>query len=174
MRNHSVAMQAQCQFPGGKKAEAKAGESLKAVAAKARYDAPYGCEEGKCGTCEHKVGGKKVRRRSWKATWCFQGCGREPMKLHERCSAVHSAALLEQPATLHPCAFGSAGSLDPQAIIASCTCHAARAAAAHHPMLPCCPSSCCVPAVFARLALPQVRLCIGKVPAGDGPHVFTQ
>jgi ferredoxin len=49
------------QFPGGKKTQANAGDSLKAVAAKAKYNASYGCEEGKCGTCEHKVGGKKVR-----------------------------------------------------------------------------------------------------------------
>mmetsp|Transcript_3912 Transcript_3912/g.5981 ORF Transcript_3912/g.5981 Transcript_3912/m.5981 type:complete len:109 (-) Transcript_3912:25-351(-) len=59
--NSSKLSMAQCQFPGGKKAEGKAGEPLKAVVARAKYDAPYGCEEGKCGSCEHKVGGKKVR-----------------------------------------------------------------------------------------------------------------
>ncbi|KAG5189841.1 hypothetical protein JKP88DRAFT_232917 [Tribonema minus] len=61
VRAPSSLYMAQCIFPGGKKAEGKPGEALKAVVAKAKYDAPYGCEEGKCGSCEHKVGGKKVR-----------------------------------------------------------------------------------------------------------------
>eukprot|EP00752_Nemacystus_decipiens_P005775 g5224.t1 len=48
-------------FPGGKKTKANAGAPLKTVAQKAGYKAAYGCEEGKCGTCEHKVNGKKIR-----------------------------------------------------------------------------------------------------------------
>ncbi|CAN0596545.1 unnamed protein product, partial [Laminaria digitata] len=47
--------QADVTFPGGKKTKANSGEALKGVAKKAGYNAPYGCEEGKCGTCEHKV-----------------------------------------------------------------------------------------------------------------------
>lgn len=47
--------QADVAFPGGKKTKANAGEALKTVAKKAGYKAAYGCEEGKCGTCEHKV-----------------------------------------------------------------------------------------------------------------------
>lgn len=48
-------------FPGGKKTKANGGAPLKTVAQKAGYKAAYGCEEGKCGTCEHKVNGKKIR-----------------------------------------------------------------------------------------------------------------
>jgi hypothetical protein len=32
-------------FPGNKKVKGKPGESLKALAAKAKYNCPYGCEE---------------------------------------------------------------------------------------------------------------------------------
>ncbi|CAM9729110.1 unnamed protein product, partial [Phaeothamnion confervicola] len=48
-------------FPGNKKTQANSGDALKAVAAKAKYSCSYGCEEGKCGTCEHTVNGKKIR-----------------------------------------------------------------------------------------------------------------
>lgn len=49
-------------FPGNKKAKAKPGEALKAVAAKAKFSPNYGCEEGKCGSCELKGSdGKKYR-----------------------------------------------------------------------------------------------------------------
>ncbi|CAM9213118.1 unnamed protein product, partial [Hapterophycus canaliculatus] len=57
---NSLAM-ADVAFPGGKKTKANGGDALKTVAKKAGYKAAYGCEEGKCGTCEHKVNGKKVR-----------------------------------------------------------------------------------------------------------------
>ncbi|CAM9473679.1 unnamed protein product [Discosporangium mesarthrocarpum] len=60
-RTSSALRMADVAFPGGKKTTANSGESLKGVAKKARYNAAYGCEEGKCGTCEHKVNGKKVR-----------------------------------------------------------------------------------------------------------------
>ena len=47
---------------GTKKTKAKPGEALKAVAARAKYTPNYGCEEGKCGSCEHKGSdGKKYR-----------------------------------------------------------------------------------------------------------------
>jgi hypothetical protein len=52
---------AKVKFPSGRQVDANAGESLKAVAQKAGAKISYGCEEGKCGTCEHKVGGKKIR-----------------------------------------------------------------------------------------------------------------
>lgn len=42
-------------FPGGKKTKADAGTPLVTVSKKAGYKVPYGCEEGKCGTCEHKA-----------------------------------------------------------------------------------------------------------------------
>lgn len=49
-------------FPGNKKVKAKPGEALKAVAAKAKFSPSYGCEEGKCGSCELKGSdGKKYR-----------------------------------------------------------------------------------------------------------------
>jgi len=48
-------------FPGNKKTKASSGSKLKDAAAKAKYNAPYGCEEGKCGSCEHTVNGKKIR-----------------------------------------------------------------------------------------------------------------
>ncbi|CAM9572499.1 unnamed protein product, partial [Choristocarpus tenellus] len=60
-RQTTALQMADVVFPGGKKTTANSGEALKAVAKKARYNAAYGCEEGKCGTCEHKVNGKKVR-----------------------------------------------------------------------------------------------------------------
>ena len=47
--------QADVAFPGGKKTKANSGAPLKTVASKAGYKAAYGCEEGKCGTCEHKA-----------------------------------------------------------------------------------------------------------------------
>lgn len=47
--------QADVTFPGGKKTKANGGAPLKTVAQKAGYKAAYGCEEGKCGTCEHKA-----------------------------------------------------------------------------------------------------------------------
>eukprot|EP00607_Mallomonas_marina_P003269 CAMPEP_0182427782 /NCGR_PEP_ID=MMETSP1167-20130531/19528_1 /TAXON_ID=2988 /ORGANISM="Mallomonas Sp, Strain CCMP3275" /LENGTH=73 /DNA_ID=CAMNT_0024610257 /DNA_START=184 /DNA_END=405 /DNA_ORIENTATION=+ len=49
-------------FPGNKKAKAASGSLLKDAAKKARYSPNYGCEEGKCGSCELKVNGKtKIR-----------------------------------------------------------------------------------------------------------------
>lgn len=50
-----AATQADVVFPGGKKTKADAGAPLATVAKKAGYKASYGCEEGKCGTCEHKA-----------------------------------------------------------------------------------------------------------------------
>jgi ferredoxin len=45
-----------------KKAKAAPGASLKDVAKKAGFSPNYGCEEGKCGSCELKVNGKtKIR-----------------------------------------------------------------------------------------------------------------
>jgi ferredoxin len=49
-------------FPGNKKVKAAAGSSMKDAAKKAGYSPNYGCEEGKCGSCELKVNGKtKIR-----------------------------------------------------------------------------------------------------------------
>ena len=49
-------------FPNGKKTKAAAGSSLKEAAKKAGFAPNYGCEEGKCGSCELKVNGKtKIR-----------------------------------------------------------------------------------------------------------------
>ena len=49
-------------FPNGKKTKAAAGSSLKDAAKKAGFSPNYGCEEGKCGSCELKVNGKtKIR-----------------------------------------------------------------------------------------------------------------
>jgi len=49
-------------FPGNKKVKAKPGEAFKALAAKAKFSPNYGCEEGKCGSCELKGSdGKKYR-----------------------------------------------------------------------------------------------------------------
>ena len=49
-------------FPGNKKTKAATGSSLKDAAKKAGFSPNYGCEEGKCGSCELKVNGKtKIR-----------------------------------------------------------------------------------------------------------------
>ena len=40
---------------GNKKAKAAPGAPLKEVAKKAGFTPNYGCEEGKCGSCEMKV-----------------------------------------------------------------------------------------------------------------------
>jgi len=51
----------QVVFPGNKKADVAPGSKLSDAVKKAKYNAPYGCEEGKCGSCEHTVNGKKIR-----------------------------------------------------------------------------------------------------------------
>lgn len=55
------------QFPNKKKVKAPSGTPLKDLAKKAGYKANYGCEEGKCGSCEVKNGAKKVRICTGKA-----------------------------------------------------------------------------------------------------------
>lgn len=65
--------QADVTFPGGKKAKANPGDPLKAVAKKAGYKAAYGCEEGKCGTCEHKVKARHLEESS--VRWIDVGLG---------------------------------------------------------------------------------------------------
>ena len=49
-------------FPNNKKVKAASGSSLKAAAAKAGFSPNYGCEEGKCGSCELKLNGKQKIR----------------------------------------------------------------------------------------------------------------
>ncbi len=41
-------------FPGNKKVKAAPGTALSAAATKAKFSPSYGCEEGKCGSCELK------------------------------------------------------------------------------------------------------------------------
>jgi ferredoxin len=48
-------------FPNKKKVKVASGSSLADAAKKAKYSPNYGCEEGKCGSCELKIGGKKIR-----------------------------------------------------------------------------------------------------------------
>lgn len=48
-------------FPNNKKAKVASGSSLKDAAKKAGFTPNYGCEEGKCGSCELKFAGKKIR-----------------------------------------------------------------------------------------------------------------
>ena len=48
-------------FPNKKKVKAATGSSLKDAAKKAGFSPNYGCEEGKCGSCELKISGKKIR-----------------------------------------------------------------------------------------------------------------
>ena len=48
-------------FPNNKKVTVASGTPLKAAAAKAGFKPNYGCEEGKCGSCELKFSGKKIR-----------------------------------------------------------------------------------------------------------------
>lgn len=49
-------------FPNNKKVKVAAGSALKDAAIKAGFAPNYGCEEGKCGSCELKVNGKtKIR-----------------------------------------------------------------------------------------------------------------
>ncbi len=55
------------QFPNKKKIKAPSGTPLKDLAKKAGYKPNYGCEEGKCGSCEVKNGAKKVRICTGKA-----------------------------------------------------------------------------------------------------------
>jgi hypothetical protein len=48
-------------FPNKKKAKVASGTKMSDAAKKAGYKPNYACEEGKCGSCELKSGGKKVR-----------------------------------------------------------------------------------------------------------------
>ena len=48
-------------WPNGKKSKAAGGSTLKEAAAKAGFKPNYGCEEGKCGSCELLANGKKIR-----------------------------------------------------------------------------------------------------------------
>jgi ferredoxin len=47
--------------PNNKKCKVPEGSSLKDAAKKAGFSPNYGCEEGKCGSCELKIAGKKIR-----------------------------------------------------------------------------------------------------------------
>lgn len=49
-------------FPNKKKAKAAAGSPLKDAAKKAGFKPNYACSEGKCGSCELKMDGKKKIR----------------------------------------------------------------------------------------------------------------
>ena len=49
-------------FPNNKKVKVPSGSALKEVAKKAGYSPNYGCEEGKCGSCELKMNGKQKIR----------------------------------------------------------------------------------------------------------------
>jgi ferredoxin len=49
-------------FPNNKKVKAASGSSLKEAAKKAGFTPNYGCEEGKCGSCELKLNGKQKIR----------------------------------------------------------------------------------------------------------------
>eukprot|EP01036_Dinobryon_divergens_P026615 gene26615-35288_t len=49
-------------FPNNKKAKVSVGSSMKDAAKKAGFTPNYGCEEGKCGSCELKVNGKQKIR----------------------------------------------------------------------------------------------------------------
>ena len=49
-------------WPNKKKCVVAVGSAMKDAAKKAGYAPNYGCEEGKCGSCELKVNGKtKIR-----------------------------------------------------------------------------------------------------------------
>ena len=48
-------------WPNNKKVVVPSGSSLKEAAKKAGFKPNYGCEEGKCGSCELKIAGKKIR-----------------------------------------------------------------------------------------------------------------
>jgi len=49
-------------WPNKKKCKVAVGSSMKDAAKKAGFTPNYGCEEGKCGSCELKVNGKtKIR-----------------------------------------------------------------------------------------------------------------
>lgn len=48
-------------FPNKKKVKVSTGSALKDAAKKAGFSPNYGCEEGKCGSCELKFSGKKIR-----------------------------------------------------------------------------------------------------------------
>jgi len=65
-------------FPNKKKAKVAEGSPLKDAAKKAGYKPNYGCEEGKCGSCELKLNGKKIRPCTAKVP---KGAG--PLKLEE-------------------------------------------------------------------------------------------
>lgn len=49
-------------FPNKKKVKVSSGSSLKDAANKAGFSPNYGCEEGKCGSCELKMNGKQKIR----------------------------------------------------------------------------------------------------------------
>ena len=49
-------------FPNKKKVKVPSGSPLKEAAKKAGYSPNYGCEEGKCGSCELKLNGKQKIR----------------------------------------------------------------------------------------------------------------
>jgi ferredoxin len=49
-------------FPNKKKAKVPSGSAFKDAAKKAGYSPNYGCEEGKCGSCELKMNGKQKAR----------------------------------------------------------------------------------------------------------------
>jgi ferredoxin len=49
-------------FPNNKKVKVATGSSMKDAAKKAGYSPNYGCEEGKCGSCELKMNGKQKIR----------------------------------------------------------------------------------------------------------------
>lgn len=49
-------------FPNNKKVKVASGSALKEAAKKAGFSPNYGCEEGKCGSCELKMNGKQKIR----------------------------------------------------------------------------------------------------------------
>lgn len=50
------------EFPNKKKVKVPSGSPLKEAAKKAGFTPNYGCEEGKCGSCELKLNGKQKIR----------------------------------------------------------------------------------------------------------------
>ena len=63
-RTSQLALNAEVEivFPNKKKVMAASGTPLKAAAAKAGFKPNYGCDEGKCGSCELICNGKtKIR-----------------------------------------------------------------------------------------------------------------
>lgn len=54
-------LQVEIVWPNKKKCKVPSGSAMKDAAKKAGFSPNYACEEGKCGSCEVKVNGKKMR-----------------------------------------------------------------------------------------------------------------